>query len=59
MELSKSKESEMNNEFVRKYVSVQNLGNLLKEMKDLKNIPDNKIRVLLIKSGLKDRQNVK
>ena len=32
MELIKSKESEMNNdEFVRKYVSVQNLGNLLKK----------------------------
>ena len=57
MELVRSKENEMNNEFVRKYFSVQNLENLLKQMKGLKNNPKNKIRARLIKIGLKDHKN--
>ena len=57
MELIKLKENEMNNELVRKYFFVQNIGNLLKQMKDLKNNPDKKIRVLLIKIRLKDLKN--
>ena len=57
MELVRSKENEMNNEFVRKYFSVQNLKNLLKQMKDLKNNPKNKIRACLIKIRLKDLKN--
>ena len=57
MELVRSKENEMNNEFVRKYFSVQNLENLLKQMKGLKNNPKNKVRARLIKTGLKDHKN--
>ena len=36
MELIKSKENEMNSELVSNYFFVQKLGNLLKQMKDLK-----------------------
>ena len=40
MELIKSKENEMNNELVSKYSFIQKLGNLIKQMKDLKNNPE-------------------
>ena len=40
MELIKSKENEMNNELVSKYSFIQKLGNLIKQMKDLKNTPE-------------------
>ena len=56
-ELIKSKENEINNELVKKYFLVQNLGSLFKQIKDLKKNPKNKIRVLLIKSGLEDLKN--
>ena len=45
----------MNNELVRKYFFVQKLGNLLKQMKDLKNNPEkNKKLASIIESTLKD-----
>ena len=58
MELIKSKENEMNNELVGKYFFVQKLGNVLKQMKDLKNNPEkNKKLANIIKSGLSDFKN--
>ena len=58
MELIKSKENKMNNELVRKYFFAQKLGNLLKQMKDLKNNPEkNKKLASIIKSGLSDFKN--
>ena len=50
-----SKEREISNELVRKYFLVQDLGELLKRLKKLKNKPEkNKIKVNLINSGLRD-----
>ena len=58
MELIKSKENEMNNELVSKYFFVPKLGNLLKQMKDLKNNPEkNRVLVNIIKSRIKDLKN--
>ena len=58
MELIKSKENEMNSELVSNYFFVQKLGNLLKQMKDLKNNPEkNKKLASIIKSGLSDFKN--
>ena len=58
MKLIKSKENEMNNELVSKYVFVPKLGNLLKQIKDLKNNPEkNNMLVNIIKSGLADLKN--
>ena len=55
MGLIKSKEREISNELVRKYFLVQNLGDLLENVKKLKNNPEeNKWLVNLIKSGLSD-----
>ena len=55
MGLIKSKEREISNELVRKYFLVQNLRDLLKNVKKLKNNPEeNKWLVNLIKSGLSD-----
>ena len=45
----------INNELVREHFSVQDLGAMLKQLRDLKsNSPKNKVRVYLINSGLKD-----
>ena len=58
MKLIKSKENEMNNELVSKYFFVPKLGNLLKQMKDLKNNPEkNRLLVNIIKSRIKDLKN--
>ena len=58
MKLIKSKENEMNNELVSKYLFVPKLGNLLKQMKDLKNNPEkNRLLVNIIKSRIKDLKN--
>ena len=58
MKLIKSKENEMNNELVSKYFFVPKLGNLLKQMKDLKNNPEkNRVLVNIIKSRIKDLKN--
>ena len=55
MRLIYSKEREKSNELVRKHFLVQDLGELLKKLKKLKNNPEkNKIRVNLINSGLRD-----
>ena len=48
----------MNNELVSKYFFVPKLGNLLKQMKDLKNNPEkNRLLVNIIKSRIKDLKN--
>ena len=58
MELIKSKENEINSELVSNYYFVQKLGNLLKQMKDLKNNPEkNKQLVSAIKNGITDFKN--
>ena len=58
MGLIKSNEREISSELVRKYFLVQNLGDLLKNLKKLKNNPvENKRLVNLIKSGLSDFKN--
>ena len=55
MRLINLKERDINDELVRKHFLVQDLGDLLKKMKKLKNNPDkNKIQASLINSGLRD-----
>ena len=55
MRLINLKERDINDELVRKHFWVQDLGDLLKKMKKLKNNPDkNKIQASLINSGLRD-----
>ena len=55
MRLINLKERDINDEVVRKHFLVQDLGDLLKKMKKLKNNPDkNKIQASLINSGLRD-----
>ena len=55
MNLIYLKERDINDELVRKYFLVQDLGNLLEKMKKLKNSPNkNKIKVNLIDNGLRD-----
>ena len=45
----------INNELVREHFSVQDLGAMLKQLRDLKsNSPKNNVPVYLINSGLKD-----
>ena len=55
MNLIYLKERDINDELVRKYFLVQDLGNLLEKMKKLKNSPNkHKIKVNLIDNGLRD-----
>ena len=55
MRLINLKERDINDELVRKHFLVQDLRDLLKKMKKLKNNPDkNKIQASLINSGLRD-----
>ena len=55
MRLIYLKEREISDELVKKYFLVQDLGELLKKLKKLKNNSDkNKIKVNLINSGLRD-----
>ena len=55
MRLINLKERDINDELVRKHFLVQDLGDLLKKRKKLKNNPDkNKIQASLINSGLRD-----
>ena len=55
MRLINLKERDINDELVRKHFLVQDLGDLLKKMKKLKNNPDkNNIQASLINSGLRD-----
>ena len=54
MRLIYLKERDISDELVMKHFFVEDLGDLLKKFKELKNNPKNKIRVALINSGLKD-----
>ena len=55
MRLINLKERDINDELVRKHFLVQDLGDLLKKRKKLKNNPDkNKIQASLINSGVRD-----
>ena len=52
------KETDINNELVKKYFLVQDLRYLLKKLEKLKNNPEkNKDLVIAINSGLKDLEN--
>ena len=57
MKLIKLKERKSSNELVRKYFLVQNLGDLLENLKKLKDNPEEKLLVNLIKSRLSDFKN--
>ena len=52
------KETDINNELVKKYFLVQDLRYLLKKLEKMKNNPEkNKDLVIAINSGLKDLEN--